>query len=158
VFWGFAVMGDTVFEEVLQVRFASFLIFGGVTFLIIGIRLIMGMGPAMVGLQPESTGISGAIAMPLLIGPGTISASVLAGSRLPWLEAVLAILIAVAAMTIAIILFKKVHDYVRRRNEPLVHKYLEVAGRVTALFTGSFAIEMIMNGLQVWIAVFEAGV
>ncbi len=158
VFWTFALVGDRIFEDVMQVRFPSFLMFGGVTFLIIGIRLILGMGPSIEGLRPDATGISGAIAMPLLIGPGTISASVLAGSRLPRIQAVLAILIAVAVMTVAILAFKKLHDYVRRHNEPLVQKYLEVAGRVTALFTGSFAIEMIMNGLRGWMDIFESGV
>lgn len=158
VFWTFALVGDAIFEDVLQVRFSSFLIFGGVTFLIIGIRLILGMGPSIEALRPEATGISGAIAMPLLIGPGTISASVLAGSRLSRPQAMLAIVVAVAVMTAAILVFKRLHDYVRRRNEPLVQKYLEIAGRATALFTGSFAIEMIMNGLRGWLEIFDSGI
>jgi len=153
-FWTFAILGDAVFEDVLQLRFPSFLIFGGVTFLIIGIRLILGGGPPMEGLRPDSAGISGAIAMPLMIGPGTISASVVTGSRLPQGQAILSILIAVVAMTVSILVFKMVHDYVRDRNEPLVHKYLEVAGRMTTLFTGSFAIEKNMNGLQGWLQIF----
>jgi multiple antibiotic resistance protein len=150
VFWAFAFLGDAIFEDVLQLRFASFLIFGGITFLLIGIRLILGTGPAVQGLQPSSGSISGAIAMPLIIGPGTISASVLAGSSLSKLSAAAAIALALVIMTIAILLFKALHDYVRERNEPLIQKYMEIAGRATALFVGSFAIEMIMTGLQTW--------
>jgi len=150
IFWVFALLGDTIFENVLRVRFSSFMIFGGITFLIIGIRLMMGLGPAMEGLRPLSTGISGAIAMPLMIGPGTISASVLAGNRLGGFQACLAILAALTLVTLAILAFKWVHDYVRQRNEALIQKYMEIAGRVTALFAGSFAIEMIMRGLEGW--------
>ncbi len=82
VFIGFAVAGDPFFEQIFQVRFASFQIFGGITILIIGIRLILGMGPLMEALRANSSQLSGAIAMPLIVGSGTISASVLAGSRL----------------------------------------------------------------------------
>jgi len=38
VFWLFAVVGDAIFSEVIHTKFASFQIFGGVVFLIIGKR------------------------------------------------------------------------------------------------------------------------
>lgn len=151
VFLAFAWAGDAVFEDVLQVRFSSFLIFGGVTFLLIGIRLIVGVGPPVEALRADSDRISGGIAMPLMVGPGTISASVLAGSRLPRVEAGVAIAIALFLAVAAILVFKALHDWVRSRNEALVRRYTEVAGRATALFTGSFAVEMILNGLEGWL-------
>jgi len=148
----FAWAGDSVFEDVLQVSFAAFLIFGGLTFLVVGLRLIFGIGPPVATLKPESGAVSGAIVMPLMVGPGTISASVIAGSRLdlPW--AVLAICSAVAAGLGAVMLLKLLHDFVRDRNEKLIARYTETAGRVTALFTGTFAIQMILNGIQRWMA------
>jgi multiple antibiotic resistance protein len=77
---------------------------------------------------------------------------VLAGSRLPPLAAVTAIFLALVAAIAAILLFKWLHDLVLSRNEKLVHRYTEIAGRATALFTGSFAIDMILTGLERWIA------
>ena len=41
IFAVFAVLGDALFSEVLQARFASFQIFGGVVFLLIGIQFIV---------------------------------------------------------------------------------------------------------------------
>ena len=41
VFIIFALAGDAIFESVFKVRFASFLIFGGIVFLLIGIRSII---------------------------------------------------------------------------------------------------------------------
>jgi len=151
VFLAFAWLGDTIFEDVLQVHFYSFLIFGGITFLLIGIRLILGQGPAIAGVKPHSEQVSAAIAMPLIVGPGTISASVLAGSRLEPIMAGVAIGLALLTSILAILLFKLVHDYVRARNERLLERYAEIAGRVTALFTGSFAVEMILAGIDGWI-------
>lgn len=150
VFVPFALAGDAIFEKVFQIHFSSFLIFGGITFLIIGIRLILGARVPIETLHPGSGQISGSIAMPFIVGPGTISASVLAGSRLPPVTALAAIAIALVASLLAIVAVKCLHDFVQRHNEGLVRRYVEIAGRVTALFTGSFAIEMIRKGVESW--------
>lgn len=151
VFVLFAWGGEAIFDDVLQLRFASFLIFGGITFLIIGLRLIMGIGPPIDAPGPDYRLTPAAIAMPFLVGPGTISASVLAGSRLDLLTAAGAIVAALTAALLAMLAIKALHDYVRTRNEALIARYSEIAGRVTALFTGSFAIEMILSGIERWL-------
>ena len=151
VFLVFAWAGETIFEDVFQIRFISFMIFGGITFLIVGIRLILGWGPPVEALPMQSSELSGAIAMPFIVGPGTISASVLAGSRLPFLEASLSIGLALGLSILAIILLKKLHDFVHVRDERYVARYMGIAGRITALFTGSFAIELILKGIERWV-------
>ena len=92
--------------------------------------------------------------MPLLVGPGTISASVIIGQRhdiyISCLIVIVAIVIAVACM----LLLKWLHDYVRPRREPLIQRYIEIAGRVTALFVGTVSVEMIMRGIQTWASKF----
>jgi multiple antibiotic resistance protein len=150
VFLLFAWGGMQVFEEVFQVRFESFLIFGGIIFLIVGARLILGAGPPVQSLDPNREGVSAAIAMPFIIGPGTISASVLAGSQLPPMLAVASITLALGAAVLALVFIKWLHDHVRTRNEALIQRYTEVAGRATALFIGTFAIEMILDGFERW--------
>jgi multiple antibiotic resistance protein len=112
VFFLFAWVGEVIFDEILQVRFLAFMIFGGITFLIIGVRLILGIGPPMSTINPQSREITGAIAMPFIVGPGTISASVIAGTRLGLLQSSLAIALGLLLALGSIIVFKKVHDYV----------------------------------------------
>lgn len=153
VLLAFAWAGEVIFEDVMQVRFLSFMIFGGITFLIIGVRLILYATPPIQSLRPESKEVSGAIAMPFIIGPGTISASVLAGSRLDFVLGSLAISLALAAAIGSIILLKKLHDMVQTRSARYVERYVEIAGRVTGLFTGSFAVEMILKGVERWLRV-----
>ncbi len=152
VFVAFAWTGDTLFEDIFQVRFFAFLIFGGITFLIIGIRLIVGSGDMAVRLRADDEDVAVSIAMPLMIGPGTISASVLAGARLSKPMAVVAIALALAVAFVAMLAVKRIHDAARKRDERLVALYTEIAGRVTALFTGSFAIDMILRGVEGWLA------
>ncbi|MBL6986173.1 MAG: MarC family protein [Methylobacter sp.] len=150
VFCCFAILGDAVFSSVVQAEFASFQIFGGVVFLLIGLQFVF-QGPAAIEiLRGKSEHLAGAIAMPVLIGPGTISASVIIGKRLDPLIACTAILAAVV-IAIAIMLgLKALHDIVRLRRESLIKRYIEIAGRITALFVGTISVEMIMQGVRTW--------
>jgi multiple antibiotic resistance protein len=150
-----AILGDVIFQDLLQAEFASFQVFGGIVFLMIGLRFVFQGNAAIKGLRGESRHIAGSIAMPLMIGPGTIGASILVGKRLSQFYAVLAIMLAVFASVGLMIILKYVHDYVRVRNEELVQRYIDIAGRVTALVVGTFAIEMIMRGLAAWKATID---
>lgn len=151
VFSIFAVLGDAIFARFLQADFASFQIFGGVIFLLIGIQFVFHGNSAIEGLRGESEYIAGAIAMPIMIGPGTISISVLAGQRLQSGLAVLSIILAMVICIGVMMLLRLVHDYVRPKNEKLIERYTEIAGRITSIVIGTFAVEMIMQGLKEWL-------
>jgi multiple antibiotic resistance protein len=152
VFALFAVAGDVVFSRVLQVRFAAFLVFGGVVFLVIGIRYVMVGSAAIRELRGSAEHVSGSIAMPFLIGPGTVSASVLAGSRQSAPYAVLSIALALVAAVAALLVIKWLHDVVRQRDERLVNRYIDVVGRISALVIGTISVDMILRGLDIWLA------
>lgn len=150
VFCSFAILGDAIFSNVVQAQFASFQIFGGVVFLLIALQFVF-RGPAAVEiLRGKSDQLAGAIAMPVLIGPGTISASVIIGKRLDPLSAVAAVLAAVFIFAVIMLVLKAVHDYVRPRGEPLIQRYIEIAGRILALYAGTVSIDMIMQGVRTW--------
>ena len=148
----FAWVGDSLFSRVLQVRFAAFLIFGGIVFLIIAVRYIV-TGAEMVGkLRGEPAHLASAIAMPFMIGPGTISASVVIGARLPLGWAALAIGIALLASCLFLMAMKWLFDFLHQRNERLLERYVEIIGRASALIIGTIAIEMMMKGVDLWLA------
>jgi len=149
VFCVFAVVGDAVFSGI-HANFASFQIFGGVVFLLIGIQFVFRGPSAIEALRGEAQHIVGAVAMPVLIGPGTIGASIVIGQRHDPLPACAAVAGA-TAVSIGIMLgLKSMHDYVRPRHESLVARYVEIIGRITALYTGTVSVEMIMNGVRTW--------
>ena len=88
--------------------------------------------------------------MPILIGPGTISASVLIGERHDPIPACGAVLAAVLISTLIMIGLKSLHDFIRPTRERLIQRYIEISGRITALFVGTVAVEMIMQGVRTW--------
>lgn len=154
VFCSFAILGDAIFSDIVQANFASFQIFGGIVFLLIGIQFVF-RGPTTIEiLRGDSEHLAGAIAMPVLIGPGTISASVIIGKRHDYLFACVAVLLAVTISIIIMLLLKSVYDAVRPRQERLVQRYIEIAGRITALYVGTVSVEMIMQGLRSWATTF----
>ena len=151
VFCCFAVLGDAIFSTVIRAEFASFQIFGGLVFVLIGLQFLFKGPNAIEILQGEPAHISGAIAMPVLIGPGTISASVIIGKRHEALTASATVVAAVFLSLVIVVLLKALHDYVRPRSETLVERYIEISGRITALYVGTVAIEMIMLGIGSWL-------
>jgi len=149
-YYCFAILGDAIFGDIVQAEFASFQIFGGIIFLIIGLQFVF-HGPMGITLLKSKSGYSaGAVAMPVLIGPGTISASVVIGKRHDPLEAIAVILAAVVLSITIVLALKLLHDFVLPRNEPLVNRYIEITGRISALYVGTIAVEMIMKGLSTW--------
>ena len=154
VFCAFAVLGDAIFTKLMQAEFASFQIFGGLVFLLIAFQFVFRGPRAIEILRGESEHIAGAIAMPILIGPGTISASVLVGQRHSPLGACVLVLSAVGISLLVMVLLKLLHDYVRPRNESLIQRYIEIAGRITALLVGTISVEMIVQGVHAWMLKF----
>jgi multiple antibiotic resistance protein len=150
IFIFFAILGDMVFKDLLRAEFASFQIFGGIVFLVIGINFILKGNLAIEALRGPPEFAAAPIAMPVLVGPATVSASVIIGKRLDPLIAALAVFIAVGFSVVVMILLKILHDWVKPRNEILVQRYTEIAGRVLAIIVGIFAIEMIMQGATTW--------
>jgi small neutral amino acid transporter SnatA (MarC family) len=151
VFALFAWSGDAIFSDVLQVRCASFQMFGGIVFLLIGARLVLTGADAMRAMRGQPEHIAGSIAMPFMIGPGTVSASVVVGARLPVLHAI-AIIAAALAVTVALVAaIKLAHDALKERNAQLINRYMEIVGRVSALLIGTFAVDMIFEGLGTWL-------
>ncbi|NLT22867.1 MAG: MarC family protein [Syntrophorhabdus sp.] len=150
VFLCFAILGDVVFSSVVQAEFASFQIFGGLVFLLIGFQFVFQGPTAIEILRGDSKQLAGAIAMPVLIGPGTISASIIVGKRLAPLAACASVLRAVTISILIIMGLKIVHDFARPRREALIKRYIEIAGRITALVVGTVSVEMIMQGVRTW--------
>lgn len=148
----FAIGGERLLTDLLHVRFFAFQIFGGLIFLIIGIKFILEGAGAVALLRGEPAQLAGTVAMPFLIGPGTISAAALAGAKHgPWLG-VICVGLALGTTAAVLLLLKVLFDRVKERNAAILERYAEIAGRVSGFLAGSISIEMIATGLETWLA------
>ena len=151
VFSLFVVSGEAFFTQMLHVQFASFQIFGGILFLLVGIRFFFEGVDAMGQLRGDPEHMAGSIAMPFLVGPATVSAAILMGSSLPSGVALGIVWLTLTLVVLGLALLKWVHDSVRHRKARLVDRYVEITGRVSALVIGTYAIEMIAVGVRRWL-------
>ncbi|REH40279.1 small neutral amino acid transporter SnatA (MarC family) [Paraperlucidibaca baekdonensis] len=152
VFSLFAFTGEGIFTDLLHVQFASFQIFGGILFLMVGIRFFFQGVSALSGLRGDPEHVAGSIAMPFLIGPATVSASILMGVSLPKWHAVGVVWLTLAVMMVGLVALKFIHDRVRVKSARLVDRYVEITGRVSALVIGTYAVEMLAQGISRWVA------
>lgn len=148
----FAFFGDAIFSRVLQVRFAAFLVFGGSVFFLVGLRFMLIGSDALREMRGAPGSIAGSIALPFLIGPGTVSASVLAGSKMSFPWAAAAIMLALTAAVAGLMLLKWLHDAALVGNQRLVQRYIDIVGRVSALIIGTIAVEMVLQGVELWLS------
>lgn len=149
VFTLFAWGGEAFFRDYLQVRFASFQIFGGIVFLVIGLRYVFsGAGAINDLMRGTPDAIAGSIAMPIMIGPGTVSASVVIGTRLPFYGAVTVIFGTLMLTVVLLVLIKILHDKLKDSHAELTDRYIDLVGRMSALLIGTIAVDMIVTGLQ----------
>jgi small neutral amino acid transporter SnatA (MarC family) len=151
VFSLFAWGGDAIFSDYLRVRFASFQVFGGIVFLVIGVRFVFSGADAMRMMRGQPEHIAGSIAMPFMIGPGTVSASVVVGARLPIFDAVIVIFATLAVSVVLVTTIKFAHDYAKEYNAAVIDRYIEIVGRLSALLIGTIAVEMLFEGLGTWL-------
>ena len=86
--------------------------------------------------------------MPIMIGPGTVSAAVVIGTRLP-LGGAAVVIIGTLILTVSILVAMKVaHDKLKERHAAMTDRYIDLVGRMSALLIGTIAIDMILTGLQ----------
>ena len=146
VFILFAWGGEAFFRDYLQVRFASFQIFGGIVFLLIGLRYVFSGAGAIDTMRGTTDAIAGAIAMPIMIGPGTVSASVVIGTRLPLHGAAVVIIGTLLLSITLLVMLKLLHDRMKTRHAALTDRYIDLVGRMSALLIGTIAVDMIVTG------------
>lgn len=120
-------------------------------FLLIGVRFVFSGADAMRAIRGQPEHIAGSIAMPFMIGPGTVSASVVIDARLPVLNAAAVIALTLVLTVVLVTVIKVVHDYVKERNARIIDRYMEIVGRLSALLIGTIAVEMIFEGLGSWL-------
>jgi len=149
VFVLFAWGGEAIFTDLLQVEFASFLLFGGVVIFLIALQMMFTGSDAIKKMRGgDPAHISGSIAMPFMIGPGTISASVIAGNTLSLPLAIAAIALSLTLTIIMLLLLKRAFDTIKVRNADLLERYIDITGRAGALLTGTIGIQMILQGIR----------
>ena len=148
--WFFSYLhggGEAIFNRYLNVRFESFQIFGGLIFLVIGYRYVFQGADTIGEMRGAPEHLAGTVAMPFMIGPGTISAAVVTGMSMSLVEAAIVIALVLILSCSVLIVMKFSHDHLRYSHAKYIDRYFDIVGRLAALLIGTIAVDMIVNGV-----------
>jgi len=134
----FAFTGQEIFT-LFGISLSSFEIAGGILLLIIAIRILVSGNVHETVESPESIGAV-PIAMPLLVGPGAITTTIL---NLQTSGTVVAVLAVVVVLTFAWVILRFIHPVYR----VLGKTGAIVIARVMALLIAAIAVQYIVNGV-----------
>lgn len=137
----FAVAGNQILY-IFGITLQSFMVAGGILLLIIAIRILIVGEWEELRKTPESIGAV-PIAVPLLVGPGAITTTILSLQEFGILVTVISVVIVFAAAWLILRYIEPIYSVLGRNGSVVISK-------VMALLIAAIAIQYIMNGLKAW--------
>jgi len=153
ILWGFALTGDFVLDKMFQVSLPAVRIFGGITIFMAAYTYLM-QGPEGIKLfRGDVNTIAQHIALPFLVGPGAIWVSIQMGQDFGPVLSLGMILGALAVSTAVTFLYAAlVQESAGKVALTRIMSYFQMAMRLNALLIGAVAVQMVLSGIQQFIA------
>jgi len=139
----FAFTGQQIFL-IFGISLYSFEVAGGLLLLIISIRILISGSPHENGESPESIGAV-PIAMPLLVGPGAITTTILNLQAYGTLITILSVLIVLLITWIILRYVNLIYQFLGKTGAIVI-------ARVMALLIAAIAIQYILVGISHFLA------
>ncbi|MCW4007470.1 MAG: MarC family protein [Candidatus Bathyarchaeota archaeon] len=139
----FAFTGQEIFL-IFGISIYSFEVAGGVLLLIIAIRILISGSPHENGGSPESMGAV-PIAMPLLVGPGAITTTILNLQAYGTLVTIISVLVVLFITWIILRYLSVVYNFLGKTGAVVI-------ARVMALLIAAMAIQYILGGISAFLA------
>lgn len=145
----FLLLGDTIFKDILNIEFESFRIFGGVVLFSFAYMYIVKGQKALLQLKENLNDLASEIALPFMVGAGTISITLLISKNHPIPIGIGMIVAAVALSIVIILIMKQIRRILAKKNlEIAFDKNMEILIRLNGFFVGAIGINMILTGIQ----------
>lgn len=148
IFYFFAVAGEYVFEEIFQIRFDSFRIFGGIVFSILAIIYIVHGRRYLIELKEDLDDVAANIALPFMVGAGTISLAILIGHNYKPLLSFSIILTVLIINFIIIITLMYIRYALRSGLRTAFDRLAERSMRLIGFFVGAIGVDMVVTGIR----------
>jgi len=145
----FILTGDFIFNLLFQIEFNSFRIFGGIVIFSFAYFYIVKGQKALIQLRGSLDDLAAEIAMPFMVGAGTISIAIIAAEDHPLTENMIILPLILIINFIIIIGLKKIRDHIMKKRKRIAFdKSMGILLRLTGFFVGAIGIDMILNGIQ----------
>jgi len=153
VFFLFAWCGEPLLVDFLAVKPSALRVFGGLIFIIVAYNYVTQGYKATVFLRGDLEGLPSSIALPFMIGAGTITQAILTGKRHDTVSAFLVIACTIVVAFTIVAAFKITRDHMSGPRERVFQRYVNILARLNGLIIGAISVDMIAEGLkQLWLS------
>lgn len=149
IFLVFLLFGDVVFQKVFRINFESFRIFGGIVLFSLAYIFIVQGKKAFIQIKGDLHDLASEIALPFMVGAGTISLTILMADELVLWQSVLS-LVLIMFFNFAIIMgLKLIRGGMRsKRVQTAFDKNMELLLRINGFFVGAIGVDMVVTGIS----------
>lgn len=146
---GFFYLGDIIFEKIFQIHFESFRIFGGIIIFSFAYHFIISGQKALIIMKEDLDDLASEIALPFMIGAGTISLSILLAESMDRFSGTILLIVVFAIEYLILYLLKNIRDSIEKKKiRKAFDKNMEVLLRLNGFFIGAIGINMVITGIN----------
>jgi multiple antibiotic resistance protein len=144
----FSGIGEGLFTQFFNITFESFRIFGGIIIFSYAFLFIMNGAKGLVQVKENLDDLASEIALPFIVGAGTIYLAILIGLNAPnilWSGGIIGGVMVVNFLTVLLLVFIK--ELFRKKRKVAFDKYVGIAMRLNAFFMGAIGVNMVVEGI-----------
>ncbi|MER2999261.1 MarC family protein [Pontibacter populi] len=145
----FLLFGDLVFQKVFRINFESFRIFGGIVLFSFSYMFIVQGKKAFIQIKGDLHDLASEIALPFMVGAGTISLTVLMSEQLQLWQGFVALGLIMIINYLIIMGLKLVRRGMRSQKFKMAFdKIMELLLRINGFFLGAIGVDMVVTGVS----------
>lgn len=149
IFLVFLLFGDVVFQQVFRINFESFRIFGGIVLFSFAYIFIVQGKKAFIQIKGDLHDLASEIALPFMVGAGTISLTIVMAGQLKLWEGIVSLLAIMLINFLFIMGLKQLRQSMRSKKiQTAFDKNMEILLRVNGFFLGAIGIDMVVTGIS----------
>lgn len=144
----FFYSGTILFEKFFRINFESFRVFGGIIIFAFAYHFIVKGQKALITMKEDLDNLASEIALPFMVGAGTISLSILLSQNLSYGLGTLALVIIFSINFFTLFSLTTIRRNLEGKKIKIAFdKNMEVLLRLNGFFIGAIGLDMIRIGL-----------
>jgi len=145
----FFFIGEALFDEILDIAFSSFKIFGGIVIFSFAYLYIVSGRKAIIMVKENLDDLASEIALPFIVGAGSISLAVLLKHNFPIVSGIIILTLVIALNFLIIILLKMIKDRIPgKKFKVAFDKNMQILMRLMGFIIGAIGIDLIIKGIK----------
>ena len=149
IFLIFIVFHDFLFDTLFKIEFDAFRIFGGIILFSFAFLFIVKGQKAFIQLKGNVDDLAAEIALPYMVGAGTISLAILLREDHGLLTAGWLLFVIMAIHTLILVGLQYLRSNIENKPGRLAFDYvMEILLRISGFFLGAIGINMVLVGIR----------